>query len=137
MSQIMPVAARRLEEDSRANEIVHPPVTWSPAMIRALARDAQNAAVADILRVHPETSDEPQSVDYKVVETLKGDFGLAVQRGRLSRQPTIDVRRLPRRAIVFGFERNDTPAFAPLTDDNLHQTRAGITEDSVDLPHKW
>jgi hypothetical protein len=136
MSQIMPVAARRLEEDSRANELAYPPVTWS-SMIRALARDAQNAAVADILRVHPETSDEPQSVEYKVVETLKGDFGLAVQRGRLSRQPTIDVRRLPRRAIVFGFERNDTPAFAPLTDDNLQQTRAGITEDSVDLPQKW
>ena len=106
-------------------------------MIRALARDAQNAAVADILRVHPETSDEPQSVDYRVVETLKGDFGLAVERGRLSRQPTIDVRRLPRRAIVFGFETNDTPAFAPLTDDNLQQTRAGIAEDSVDIPQKW
>ncbi|HTS56801.1 MAG TPA: hypothetical protein VMH03_04590 [Terriglobales bacterium] len=137
MSQIMTVAARRLGENSRANDVAHPPLTWSPAMIRALARDAQNAAVADILRVHPETSDEPQSVDYKVVEALKGDFGVPIQRAALSRRPTIDVRKVPQHAIVFGFERNDNPAFVPLTDDNLHPVRAGIAEDSVDIPQKW
>ena len=137
MSQIMPVAARRLEEDLRANDGAHPPLTWSPAMIRALARDAQNAAIADILRVRPETPDEPQSADYKVVATLKGDFGVPIQRATLSRQPTIDVRLLPQHTIVFAFERNDNPAFVPLTEDNLHEARAGIAEDSVDIPQKW
>lgn len=137
MSQIMPVAARRLEEDSRANDVARPTLTWSPAMIRALARDARSAAVVEILRVYPETSDEPQSVDYKVVATLKGGVGVPIQRVALSRQPTVDVRKLPRRAIVFGFERNDNPAFVTLADDNLREARAGIAEDSVDIPQKW
>lgn len=142
MSQIMPVAARLLEEDSRSyNSGGQPPMTWSAAMIRALGRDAQNAAVVDILRVYREKSDDSgdgqQYADYKIIETIKGTFQVPIQPVRLSRQPTIDLRNLPQRAVMFGFERNDIPALVPLTDDTLREVRSGVAEDAVDIPRKW
>lgn len=135
----MPVAARRLEQDSRSYDSGGQPLTtWSAAMIRALGRDAENAAVVDILRVHCDkldnSGDAQQYADYKIIETIKGTFEVPIQRARLSRQPTIDLRNLPQRALMFGFERNDVPAFAPLTDDTLREVRSGVAEDAVDIP---
>ena len=116
-------------------------MTWSATMIRALGRDAQNAAIVDILRVHREKSDDSgdgqQYADYKIIETIKGRFEVPMQPVRLSRQPTIDLRNLPQRAVMFGFERNDIPALVPLTDDTLREVRSGVAEDAVDIPRKW
>jgi hypothetical protein len=108
-------------------------------MIRALGRDAENAAVVDILRVHREKANDSgdASAEYKIIETIKGTFEVPVQRARLSRQPTIDLRNLPQRALMFGFERNDIPAFVPLTDDTLREVRSGVAEDAVDIPRRW
>ena len=115
-------------------------MTWSATMIRALGRDAQNAAVVDILRVHREKSDDSgdgqQYADYKIIETIKGTFEVPIQPVRLSRQPTIDLRNLPQRAVMFGFERNGIPALVPLTDDTLREVRSGVAEDGDRHPPK-
>jgi hypothetical protein len=79
MSQIMPGAARLIQEDSKSyNQGRQPALPRSPAMIRALGRDAENTVIAKVVRVGHEqssvTMDRIELVDYQVIEVLKGTF---------------------------------------------------------------
>jgi len=141
MSQVMPVAARRLEQDLGSDASGNLlPVTWPASTIRAMGRDAGSAAVVEVLRAHPEKSTdsegEEEYVDYRIVETLKGPLEVP-EPASLSRRSAIDLPHLPQRAIMFGFERGYPPEFVPLTDDNLREVKAGVAEDAVDIPQKW
>ena len=139
MSQIMPVAARRMEEDSKSNNVeTHPAPPWSPAMIRACGRDAETASIASVLRIdHEQASDTRERidlVDYRVIELLKGSLGSAVLRETIRPKATGEVPLLGEKVIVFGSGGSYAEAFLPLTDSNLQEVRRGIAEGAVDIP---
>jgi hypothetical protein len=141
MSQIMPVAARRLKEDLKPDGSgAQPPFAWSPALLRACGRDAESAAVAEVLRADLEKSNdmgyEIEHVDYRILEALKGTFTAPLQHASFNRRATTGVPDLHQHVIVFGFEGDDTPMFVPVTDDNLQEVRVGIAEDAVDIPRR-
>jgi hypothetical protein len=139
MSQIMPVAARRMAEGSSSNNPeTHPALLWSPAMIRACGRDAETAAIARVIRIdHEQRSDTHERIDfvgYKVVELLKGTMTNAVLRETFYPKAPDEVPLLGEHVIVFGSGGDDAGAFVPLTDSNLQEVRQGIAEDTIDIP---
>ena len=76
-------------------------------------------------------------VDYRVLETLKGTYKAALQNTNFDQNPSDEFPKLHQHIIVFVFVKENEPAFAPVTDDNLQEIRAGIAEDAVDIPKKW
>lgn len=139
MSQIMPVAARRMEEDSRSNNPETPPaLALLPAVIRAWGRDAETAAIARVVRIrHEVTSDTHERidfVDYKLAQLLKGTSASVLMHETFYPNTPGEVPVVGERVIVFVSGRNDVGAFVPLTDDNLQEVRQGIAEDAVDIP---
>jgi hypothetical protein len=139
MSQIMPVAARRMEDDSRSIDSETPPALASlPAMIRAYGRDAETAAIARVVRIrHERSSDTHERIDfveYRLVEPLKGTLANPVLHETFYPKATSEVPPLGERVIVFGSGGGNAEAFVPLTDSNLQEVQAGIAEGAVDIP---
>ena len=141
MSQIMPGAARLIQEDSKSyNQGRQPALPRSPAMIRAFGRDAENTAIAKVVRVGHEqstvTMDRIELVDYQVIEVLKGTFTTPALHATFYPNATTETPDLRQHVIVFGSGNDNVDFSVLLTDSNLQEVRRGLAEDAVDIPRR-
>jgi hypothetical protein len=139
MSQMMPVAARRMGEDSRASDsgTTLARLAWTPAMVRACGRDAANAAVAEALlpdlKKSTQAGKQIERVDYRILQVLKGTLAAPVLHATFYPSRTAELPSSHQHVIVFG-SGDDAEIFVPFTDSNLQEVQAGIAEAAVDIP---
>jgi hypothetical protein len=139
MSQIMPVAARRMEEDSRTIDSgTLARIAWTPAMVRACGRDAANAAVAEALLPDLKKStgagEQIKRVDYRILEVLKGTLTAPFLHTTFHPSRIAELPNFHQHVIVFGSGGDDAAIFVPLSDSNLQEVRTGIAEAAADIP---
>jgi hypothetical protein len=109
-------------------------------MIRALGRDAENTAIAKVVRVGHEqssvTMDRIELVDYQVIEVLKGTFTTSALHATFYPNATTEIPDLRQHIIVFGSGNDNVDFSVLLTDSNLQEVRRGLAEDAVDIARR-
>jgi len=136
-SQLMPATARRIEEFAtrcRRDELS----TWTPGRLRTCARDWQNIAVADVIRLSPaDKGNRLQKMEYRLIEMLKGSSEATTSLSILDLDREFHCLRPPERVIVFWENHvnriNPRPIFAAMNQVNLQAVRAGVAEAAVDI----
>jgi hypothetical protein len=144
MSQIMPIADRRLADWSWISAVgtFH----WAPqTSLKYFGRDVLRIAIMEPTAVSPLKLDKMgntvQTVNYRVVKVLKGEFKKDVlladyylrvpERGNAVDE---DPPALHQQVLAFWDDSEGSPMIAPLTDQNLQVVHEGITEDVPDIP---
>jgi hypothetical protein len=139
IGQLLPAVARRWEAGNLVER--QGPFAGSHAAIRACARDWQNAAVVDVIRLYPASpGSSGRKMEYQLLETLKGNDEPALRASFFNPESGLGSPSPRERIIVFwenrDHERLDIAprVIALYSQENLRAARAGVAEGSVDIP---